>query len=103
MADKQLLITPEEVAQAQRYDEEEYPFIESLILGAQQLLKTAGAFVPSNPLCKVTIHLIVGYWLENRDQMSYDFKNIESLPVSITALINVIRFNNEGDGQHADG
>lgn len=92
MANDELLVKPEEIAQAQRYDEEEYAFIQSLILGAQQLLKNAGAFDSNNPLCKVTIHLIVGFWLENRDQMSYDFKNIESLPISITSLVNSLRF-----------
>ena len=87
-----LIVSPEEIAQAQRYDEEEYQFIESWILGAQQMLDNAGAFDRDNPLCKVVVHLIVGFWLENRDQMSYDFKNIEHLPVSITSLINSLRF-----------
>ena len=36
--------------------------------------------------------LMAGHFLENRDLMSLDMKYIEHFPISLTALIDVLRF-----------
>lgn len=86
------LLTPKEVADAHRYGEEEHPVIERYILGAQALLHNAGAFHPSNPMTKVAVDLIVGHWLENRDGMNYDQKNIYSLPYALKSIIYSLQY-----------
>lgn len=94
-----LLVTAQEVADAQRYDfDDEVDFITTLIKGAQALLYNAGAWKPDNPLTKTAIHLIVGHWLENRDLMGPDYKSVDKLPIGITAVINSIRY--WGDDSH---
>lgn len=90
---KTCIVPPTEVADAHRYSiEDEGPFIKTTILGAQSLLKVAGAWKPEDPMCKTAILMIVGHWLENRDLMSYDFKSTRNLPISIQSIINALRF-----------
>lgn len=81
------IVKSEDIANEQRYDSDEIPFIDSLVLGAQALLFNAGAFKPSNPLTKTVIKLMVGFWLENREGMASDNRSIEALPFGITAMI----------------
>lgn len=90
------VVTFQEVADDQRYGTEEKNLIEGAILASQALLYNAKAFHPSNPLTKLTVRLMVGYWLENRDNMGFDFKNTEHLPFSITSMINSLRFWGDG-------
>lgn len=86
------LLTPEEVANAHRYGEDEYKLIEDSILGAQALLSNAGAFRPESPMTKIAIQLIVGHWLENRDGMNYEYKNVESLPYALKSIIYSLQY-----------
>lgn len=89
---KQPIVTVEEVANAFRYDETEYPFIEQLILSAQTYLYNAGSFDPNNPMTKQAILAFCGEALENRDGMGYDYKNTQHLHSSMTSLINSLRY-----------
>lgn len=86
------LVEAEDIADQQRYGEDELPFIRSLVLGAQSLLFNAEAFVADNPLTEVTIMLIVGHWLENRDGMNYDYRNVNTLPFNVQSMVNTLRF-----------
>lgn len=81
------IVKSEDIANEQRYDLEEIPFIDSLVLGAQALLFNAGAFKPNNPLTITVIKMIVGFWLENREGMTSDNRSVEGLPFGITAMI----------------
>lgn len=92
MSYKDLLVTVEEVADAFRYDESEYPYIEHLILSAQTYLYNAGSFDPDNPMTVNAIFAFCGEALENRDGMGYDYKNTQHLHSSMTSLINSLRF-----------
>lgn len=91
------IVTVQEVADDQRYGLEEENLIEAAILASQALLYNANAFHKFNPLTKLTIRLMVGYWLENRDNMGFDFKSTEHLPFSITSMINSLRFWGDGN------
>lgn len=86
------IINAKQIAESQRYGEQELPFIERLVLGAQALLYNAGAFIPDNPLCKVVVEMIVAHWLENRDSMNFDMKNVYNLPIAIRAQISSLQF-----------
>ena len=86
------VVTVKEIMDDQRYGTEEENLIETAILASQALLYNANAFYMHNPLTRLTIRLMVGYWLENRDNMGFDFKSTEHLPFSITAMINSLRF-----------
>ncbi|WP_273478273.1 head-tail connector protein [Ignavigranum ruoffiae] len=85
------IVSVEDVANAFRYDETEYPYIEMLILSAQRYLYNAGAFSPSDKRTEDAIYTYVGISLENRDGMGYDYKNTEHLSSSLTSLINSLR------------
>lgn len=87
------IVTPAEIADAQRYGSDEHETIKRYIMGSQSLLFKAGAFNPEDPLTGTAVEMIVGHWLENRDLMGYDFKSIESLPIALTAVINALRFS----------
>lgn len=86
------LLTAEEVADTHRYGEDEYPTIDRFILGAQALLHNAGAFHPDNPMTTLAVDLIVGHWLENRDGMNYDQKNMHALPYSLKSIIYSLQY-----------
>ena len=86
------IVIAEEVAEIHRFNEEEYPFIEQAILGAQALLHNAGAFHPYNAMTSVVIIMLVGHWLENRDAMNYDYKHANDLPFSLKAMITSLQY-----------
>lgn len=86
------LLTPSDVADAHRYGNDEHKLIEDFILGAQALLHNAGAFRPENPMTKTAVQLMVGHWLENRDGMNYEYKNIESLPYALRSIIYSLQY-----------
>ena len=59
-----MLVSPQEVLDAQRYDSDELPFVTTLILGAEAFLRNAGAYREQNDLTPAVIHLIVGFgWI----------------------------------------
>ena len=89
------IVTPQEVANFHRYpdDTDELNDISGVIVGAQAYLYTAGAWVPDNPLTKVVVKLLSGHWLENRDLMNIDMKNMERIPHSLTGMIDSLRFS----------
>jgi len=80
------------IMESMRYNPEEKEFIERLVLGAQALLYNAGAFSKDSPLCKIVVEFIVGFWLENRDSMNYDYKNVKSLPMSVQSMITSLQY-----------
>ena len=86
------LVEPQEVADEQRFDEEELPIIKSYILGAQAMLIGAKAFDANSPITSIVIKLIVGYWLENRDGTSETAHKIDFLPAYILGLINQLKY-----------
>ena len=86
------IVTAEEVAEVHRFNEEEHPFIEQAILGAQALLHNAGAFHPNNAMTSVAVIMLVGHWLENRDAMNYDYKHANNLPFSLKAMITSLQY-----------
>ena len=91
--EEKLIVTEQEVADAHRYDlETEKDLIKSFILGAQALLKNAGAFKMHNPMTKVAVIQIVGHWLENRDAMNYDYKYANNLPYSLQAIVYSLQY-----------
>ena len=47
------IINAKQIAESQRYGEQELPFIERLVLGAQALLYNAGAFIPDLSLIHI--------------------------------------------------
>lgn len=87
------IVSVEEVADAFRYSEEEYPFINLLIISAQAYLYNAGAFDPDSELTKKAIYAYCGEALENRDGMGYDFKDTQHLHSSMTSSINSLRYS----------
>lgn len=87
-----ILVPVQTIADDQRYSDEEHDLIEAGILASQALLYNANAFRPNNPMTPLVIRLMVGYWLENRDSMGFDFKSTENLPMSITAMINSLKY-----------
>ena len=86
------VVTVKEIMDDQRYGAEEENLIEIGILASQALLYNAGAFIHDNPITPIVIRLMVGYWLENRDNMGFDFKTTEHLPFSLSAMINSLRY-----------
>lgn len=93
MNEEFLLVTPEEVMEAQRYEEEDRQFITNLLWGATAYLQTAGAYVTENPLTKTALHLIVGFWLENRDMLNSDFVKTGDFPIGVTAIVNSLQYS----------
>ena len=51
-----MLVSPQEVLDAQRYDSDELPFVTTLILGAEAFLRNAGAYREQNDLTPAVIH-----------------------------------------------
>lgn len=86
------LVDPTELADFHRYSDEDLGSIKSVITACQAYLYNADAWYPDNPLTKMIIMLMAGHFLENRDLMSLDMKYIEHFPISLTALIDVLRF-----------
>lgn len=86
------LVSVEDILIAQKYDEDEAPFIKSLIDGAVAFLQGAGAYHEDNKLTKTAIHLIVGNWLENRALDYRDYKNTHMFPIGIQAIITQLQY-----------
>lgn len=86
------IVTAEEILAIHRYNPEEIPFVKDLVLGAQALLHNAGAWKPSNKMTKVAVELIVGYWLENRDSMNFEYRAVENLPIAVQGVIYSLQY-----------
>ncbi|MBK0347891.1 phage gp6-like head-tail connector protein [Aerococcaceae bacterium zg-ZJ1578] len=89
------IIDPQIVADHHRYTDEDLGDVERAILASQVYLYNADAWKPNNPLVEQVIVLLVGHFLENRDLMNVDGKNLESLPYSVTGMIDSLRFFRE--------
>lgn len=87
-----MLITAQELADAQHYSEDELETIETLILGAEAFLKGAGAYHPDNDLSKVAVILIVGNWLQNREQDYTDYRDVNDFPIAIRGIITQLQY-----------
>lgn len=98
MNEEFLLVTPEEVMEAQRYEEEDREFIVTLLWGATAYLQTAGAYVTENPLTKTALHLIVGHWLENRDMLNTNYVKTGDFPIGVTAIVNSLQYAARKEG-----
>lgn len=86
------IVTAKEIADEQRYGEEEYENIKGLVLASQALLFNAQAFIPDNPLTAYAVKAIVGHWLENRDHMNYDYKSVMRNSVGLTSIITTLQY-----------
>lgn len=86
------LVSVEDILNAQKYDEEEAPFIQSLLDGAVAFLQGAGAYHEENDLTTTAIHLIVGNWLENRALDYRDYKSTHMFPIGIQAIITQLQY-----------
>lgn len=87
-----MLVSAEDIMQAQRYDDEEKPFITTLILAAEAFLENAGAMRRQNLLTPAVIHLIVGFWLENRESEYTDYRDPEDFPIGMRSLIVQLQY-----------
>lgn len=87
-----LLVQPEEVLQAQRYSGEEEVFVTTLILAAQAFLENAGAMRRNNSLTPAAIHLIVGFWLDNRESNYSEFTEPRDFPLGIRSIIVQLQY-----------
>lgn len=74
------------------YFDESNDMVKDMILGAQFFLANAGAFREDNPMTKVVVRLMVGHWLENRDQMNYDYRDLGQFPASMQAMITSLQY-----------
>lgn len=92
-----MLVSPEEILTIHRYEDEEIPFITDLIIGAEFFLYTAGAYKPDNPMTKVVVELIVGFWLDNRESNYTDYIKIGQFPLGMQSLITSLQFAREGN------
>ena len=90
-----MLVSPQEVLDAQHYDSEELPFVTTLILGAESFLRNAGAYLEQNNLTPTVIHLIVGFWLDNRDSNYTEYVKIGDFPLGLQALITSLQYSTE--------
>ncbi|MBF0780509.1 MULTISPECIES: head-tail connector protein [unclassified Granulicatella] len=88
----QELVSVEDVLIAQKYEEDEAPFIQSLIDGAVAFLQGAGAYHEDNELTITAIHLMVGNWLENRALDYREYKNTHMFPIGIQAIITQLQY-----------
>lgn len=86
------IIDPQVVADHHRYSDEDLNDVKRAILATQAYLYNADAWVPGNPLVEQVVILMVGHFLENRDLMNVDGKNLEKLPYSVTGMIDSLRF-----------
>ncbi len=87
------LITAEELANAQHYDESEHDTIQMFIDGAEAFLEGAGAFHIDNPLTRTAIILIVGNWLQNREQDYTDYRSVKDFPIAIRGIIAQLQYH----------
>ena len=90
-----MLVSPQEVLDAQHYDSEELPFVTTLILGAEAFLRNAGSYREQNDLTPTVIHLIVGFWLDNRDSNYTEYVKIGDFPLGLQALITSLQYSAE--------
>lgn len=90
-----MLVSPQDVLDAQRYDPEELPFVKTLVLGAEAFLKSAGAYREQNDLTPTVIHLIVGFWLDNRDSNYTEYVKIGDFPLGVQALVTSLQYSAE--------
>lgn len=88
-----LLITAQEIADAQHYDADELDTIGTFILGAEAFLKGAGAYHPDNDLTKIAVILIVGNWLQNREQDYAEYKNVKDFPIAVRGIITQLQYH----------
>ena len=86
------LISAADIKDNLGYFDETDEFVNGLTLGAQALLKNAGAFVEESPLTETVVQLIVGHWLENRDLMNYDYQRVGNLPISLQSMITGLQY-----------
>lgn len=87
-----MLISAEDVLQAQRYDDDEKAFVTVLIMAAEAFLENAGAMRRKNLLTPAVIHLIVGFWLENRESEYTDFNEPDDFPLGMRSLIVQLQY-----------
>lgn len=92
-----MLVNPEELLTIHRYEDEELPFITDLIIGAEHFLYTAGAYKPENPMTKVVIELMVGFWLDNRESNYTDYVKIGQFPIGMQSLITSLQYARESN------
>ena len=90
-----MLVSPQEILDAQHYDSDELPFVTTLILGAEAFLRNAGAYREQNDLTPAVIHLIVGFWLDNRDSNYTEYVKIGDFPLGLQALITSLQYSAE--------
>ena len=90
-----MLVTPEEVLDSQHYDEGELFFVTTLILGAEAFLRNADAYREQNDLTPAVIHLIVGFWLDNRDSNYTEYVKIGDFPLGIQSLVTQLKYSPE--------
>jgi len=86
------LVTVEDLLLALRYDDEERPYLETLIPACKAFLQIAGAYDETNPLTKSVMLQIIGFWADNRELNHADFVKIGQFPIGIQSLINSLRF-----------
>lgn len=87
------LITAKELADAQHYDESEHETIQMFIDGAEAFLQGAGAYHIDNPLTRTAVILIVGNWLQNREQDYTDYRSVKDFPIAIRGIITQLQYH----------
>lgn len=92
------LVEPQEILQAQRYTDEEQLFVSTLILAAEAFLENAGAMRRQNNLTPAAIHLIVGFWLDNREANYSEFNDPKDFPLGIRSIIVQLQYQPEDEG-----
>lgn len=92
---EEYLVNADDLLISQRYNEEEKPFIERLILGATAYLMGAGAYNPKNPLTRVVIELMVGHWLDNRELNNTDYIKTGDFPAGLNSLITSLQLDSD--------
>ena len=90
-----MLGSPQQVVDAQRYASAALTFVTTLILGAEAFLRNAGAYREQNDLTPTVIHLIVGFWLDNRDSNYTEYVKIGDFPLGLQALITSLQYSAE--------
>lgn len=90
-----MLVTPQEILDSQHYDADETAFVTTLLLGAEAFLKNADAYREQNDLTRPVIHLVVGFWLDNRDSNYSEYVKIGDFPLGMQALITQLKYSPE--------
>lgn len=87
-----LLVQPADILEAQRYTDEEENFVLTLIYAAESFLENAGAMRRDNRLTPAVIHLIVGFWLDNREASYATFNDPSDFPLGVRSLIVQLQY-----------